>query len=135
MATLEEHQEAVASLARKMWEGSGLGPEDVDIFNPYDGYLTFTQQFLEGFQWHGVKLGEAHDFYADDIRVEGPHPFLSSGGNNGTGRNRAGLYADSIQQLRGTAGPRQVTGRADTALAGCNTPDSNGFIMLSKYPS
>ena len=47
MATLEEHQEAVASLARKMWEGSGLGPEDVDIFNPYDGYLTFTQQFLE----------------------------------------------------------------------------------------
>ena len=64
MATLEEHQEAVASLARKMWEGSGLGPEDVDIFNPYDGYLTFTQQFLEGFQWRGVKWGEAHDFYA-----------------------------------------------------------------------
>ena len=56
----------------------------------------FTQQFLEGFQWHGVKLGEAHDFYADDIRVEGPHPFLSSGGNNGTGRNRAVLYADSM---------------------------------------
>ena len=47
MATLDEHQDAVASLARKMWEGSGLGPADVDIFNPYDGYLTFTQQFLE----------------------------------------------------------------------------------------
>ncbi|HSX77968.1 MAG TPA: hypothetical protein VLQ80_05270, partial [Candidatus Saccharimonadia bacterium] len=135
MATLEEHQEAVASLARKMWEGSGLGPADVDIFNPYDGYLTFTQQFLEGFQWHGVKRGEAHDFYADDIRVEGPHPFLSSGGNNGTGRNRAVLFSDSLEQLRGTAGPRQVTVRAETALAGCNTPDSCGFIMLSKYPS
>ena len=27
MATLDEHQEAVASLARKMWEGSGLGPD------------------------------------------------------------------------------------------------------------
>ena len=26
MSTLEEHQEAVASLARRMWEGSGLGP-------------------------------------------------------------------------------------------------------------
>jgi hypothetical protein len=135
MATLEEHQAAVASLARKMWEGSGLGPADVDIFNPYDGYLTFTQQFLEGFQWHGVKWGEAHDFYADDIRVEGPHPFLSSGGNNGTGRNRAVLFSDSLEQLRGTAGARQVTVRAETALAGCNTPDSCGFIMLSKYPS
>jgi hypothetical protein len=135
MATLEEHQEAVASLARKMWEGSGLSAADVDIFNPYDGYLTFTQQFLEGFQWHGVKWGEAHDFYADDIRVEGPHPFLSSGGNNGTGRNRAVLFSDSMEQLRGTAGARQVTVRAETALAGCNTPDSCGFIMLSKYPS
>ena len=135
MSTLEEHQEAMASMARKMWEGSGLGAADVDIFNPYDGYLTFTQQFLEGFQWHGVKLGEAHDFYAGDIRVEGPHPFLSSGGNNGTGRNRAVLYADSLQQLRGTAGPRQVTVKADTALAGCNTPDSNGFIMFSKHQS
>ena len=94
-----------------------------------------VEQFLEGFQWHGVKRGEAHDFYADDIGVEGPHPFLSSGGNNGTGRNRAVLFSDSLEQLRGTAGPRQVTVRAETALAGCNTPDSCGFIMLSKYPS
>jgi hypothetical protein len=135
MATLDEHQAAVASLARKMWEGSGLTAKDVDIFNPYDGYLTFTQTFLEGFGWHGVKLGEAHDFYADDIRVEGPHPFLSSGGNNGTGRTRACLFSDSLEQLRGTAGARQVTVRAETALAGCNTPDSCGFLMLSKHPS
>jgi len=117
-----------------MWEGSGLGPSDVDIFNPYDGYLTFTQQFLEGFQWHGVGLGEAHDFYNDDIRVEGPHPFLSSGGNNGTGRNRSALHSDSIQQLRGTAGARQVTVKADIAVAGGNTPGGCGFIMYSKTP-
>ena len=71
MSTLDEHQEAVASMVRKMREGSGLGPDD----------------------------------------------------------------ADSIQQLRGTAGARQVTVRAETALAGCNTPDSNGFIMFGKYPS
>jgi hypothetical protein len=135
MATLEEHQAACASLARKMQEGSGLSIKDVDIFNPYDGYLTFTQQFLEGFQWHGVKLGEAHDFYADDIRVEGPHPFLSSGGNNGTGRTRSCLFSDSLEQLRGTAGARQVTVRAETALAGCNTPDSCGFMMFSKSPT
>ena len=95
--------------AKRMYEGAGLAPKDVDIFNPYDGYLTFTQQFLEGFQWHGVKWGEAHDFYADDIRVEGPHPFLSSGGNNGTGRTRSCLFSDSLEQLRGTAGARQVT--------------------------
>ena len=134
MTTLEEQQEAVASLARKMWEGSGLGPQDLDIFNPYDGYLTFTQQFLEAFQWHGVKLGEAHDFYAGDIRVEGPHPFLSSGGNNGPGRHRTFIYHDCIEQLRGQAGERQVTVRAETAAAGCNTPDGCGFIMFGKNP-
>ena len=60
---------------------------------------------------------------------------MSSGGNNGTGRTRACLFSDSMEQLRGTAGARQVTTRADTALAGCNTPDSNGFIMFSKHPS
>jgi acetyl-CoA acetyltransferase len=134
MTTLEEQQAAIASLARKMWEGSGLGPEDVDTFNPYDGYLTFTQLFLEGFQWHGVKEGEAHDFYAGDMRVEGPHPFMSSGGNHGTGRNRTAIHTDCIEQLRGTAGARQVRTRCEVAVAGCNTPESCGFTMFSKHP-
>jgi hypothetical protein len=62
------------------------------------------QFFLEGFQWHGVKRGDAFAFYAGDIRVEGPHPFRSSGGNLGNGRTRTAMYTDSIEQLRGTAG-------------------------------
>jgi hypothetical protein len=28
-----------------------------------------------------------------------------------------------------------VTVRAETALAGCNTPDSCGFLMMSTSPS
>ena len=32
-------------MARRMYEGAGLGPQDVDIFNPYDGYATMTQFF------------------------------------------------------------------------------------------
>jgi hypothetical protein len=28
--------------ARRMCEGAGLGPEDVDIFNPYDGYAPMA---------------------------------------------------------------------------------------------
>ena len=40
--------------------GTGLGPQDVDIFNPYDGYATMAQFFLETFQWHGVKRGYVH---------------------------------------------------------------------------
>ena len=58
--------------ATRMYEGAGLGPKDVDIFNPYDGYAPMAQFFLEAFQWHGVKRGDAFAFYAGDIRVEEP---------------------------------------------------------------
>ena len=50
-----------------------------------------AQVFLEGFQWHGVKRGDAFAFYAGDIRVVGPRPFSSSGGNLGTGRLRTAM--------------------------------------------
>jgi hypothetical protein len=50
--------------------------------------VEFAQHWLEAFGWHGVKKGEALKFYNDNIDVHGPHPFLSSGGNNGTGRTR-----------------------------------------------
>jgi hypothetical protein len=121
--------------AKRMYEGSGLSPKDVDIFNPYDGYSIMTQFYLEAFQWHGVKRGDALKFYAGDIRVEGPHPFSSSGGNLGSGRVRTAMYTDSIEQLRGTAGKRQVKVRAETALAAFTTPPSGGWIMFGKHPS
>jgi len=149
MDVLAEHQSSCRRLANMMWEGSGLGPQDVDIFNPYDGYLTFTQQFLEGFQWHGVQEGEAMDFYKGDLRVEGPHPYLSSGGNNGTGRTRSAIMSDCIEQLRGQAGgmgdgvqhpgapnpgPRQVQVRHETALFGALTPGGATFLMFGTDP-
>ena len=68
-----------------MYEGAGLSPQDVDIFNPYDGYSIMAQFFLEAFQWHGVKRGEAFAFYAGDIRVEGSHPSAPAGAIWGTG--------------------------------------------------
>jgi hypothetical protein len=92
-----------------MYEGAAVGPNDVDVPNPYDGYAPMAQFFPEAFQWHGVKRCDAFAFYAGDISVEGPHPFCSSGGNLGTGRTHTAMYTDSIDQLRGTAG--QGSGR------------------------
>jgi hypothetical protein len=118
-----------------MYEGAGLGPTTSIYFNPCDGYAPMAQFFLEAFHWHGVKRGDAFAFYAGDIRVEGPHPFSSSGGNLGNGRTRTAMYTDSIEQLRGTAGARQVKVRAETALAAFTTPSSGGWIMFGKSPS
>jgi len=97
-----------------------------NLLGPYRG---------EGFQWHGVKRGDAFAFYAGDIRVEGPHPFSSSGGNLGNGRTRTAMYTDNIEQLRGTVDARQVRVRAETALASFTTPSSGGWIMFGKHPS
>jgi hypothetical protein len=44
------------------------------------------------------------------------------------------MYTDSIEQLRGTAGARQVRVQAET-LAAFTTPSSGGWIMFGKNPS
>jgi acetyl-CoA acetyltransferase len=134
LQTLEECEASTDAIARKVYESSGLAPSDVDVFNPYDGYTLFTQYYLEALQWHGVKRGEAHDFYAGDISVEGPHPFSSSGGNNGNGRTRTWLHTDCIQQLRGQAGERQVRIRAETAVSGGMTPMDGDWTVWGKSP-
>jgi hypothetical protein len=81
------------------------------------------------------KCGDSFDFYAGDIRVDGPHPLCSSGGNLGNGRTRTAMYTDSIEQLRGTAGAPQVRLRAETAPGAFTTPSSSGWIMFGKSPS
>jgi hypothetical protein len=86
----------------------------------------------------GVKRGDAFAFYADDIRVEGPHQFCSSSGNLG---KRAHPYGHVHRQH--TAVPRhgwrtagQRTGR--DGAGGIHhskqwRPDR--WIMFGKYPS
>jgi acetyl-CoA acetyltransferase len=137
LQTLEECEASTDAIARKLTEGSGLTAGEVDVYNPYDGFTLFTQYYLESFGWHGVNKGEAHDFYAGDISVEGPHPLSSSGGNNGCGRTRCWMHTDCIQQLRGQAGERQVrikNGRPETAVSGGPTPGSGDWTVWSKYP-
>ena len=131
--TLDEAEEWCAASARKTLEGAGLSITDIDIFNPYDGFTLFAHHWLEAFGWHGVNKGESLEFYKGDISVEGPHPFMSSGGNIGTGRTRTAIYTDTIEQLRGTAGKRQVSVRAETGIAGCVLPQTNGHVVFGRH--
>ena len=93
-------------MSRRKQSENGLRREL--IYSILNGYAPKTQFFLEAFQWHGFKRGDALAFYAGDIRVEGPHPFCSNGGNLGNGRTRTAMHTDCIEQPRGTAGARQV---------------------------
>ncbi len=132
--TLDEIEASQRSLARKVYEGSGITAKDIDVFNPYDGFCLFSQYYLEGFGWRGVSRGEAHDFYATDISVKGPNPFSPSGGNNGSGRTRWWMHTDSIQQLQGRAGKRQVSIKAEVAVSGGPMPMGGDWTVWSTSP-
>jgi hypothetical protein len=132
--TLNEIEAATDRAARMLFEGSGIGPADIDVFNPYDGFSLMTQFWLEAFQYQGVKRGDAYAYYAGDISVKGPHPFNSSGGNLGNGRTRSAMFVDSMEQLRGTAGERQVTIKAEIAVCGLAPPMAGGWVTFSTSP-
>jgi hypothetical protein len=44
------------------------------------------------------------------------------------------MYTDSMEELRGTAGARQVSVRAETALTAFTTPSSGGWIHVRQIP-
>lgn len=132
--TMDEWEAGMSRIAGMVYEGSGLRPQDVDIFNPYDGFSPFLPFALEAFQWHGVTKGDAKDFVKGDITVEGPHPLFSSGGNLGSGRTRTAMYIDSIEQLRGTAAARQVNVKAETAVCAYAPALTAWYLALSNDP-
>ena len=132
--TMDEAEEFTAIMARKAYAGSGLKPADIDLFAPYDGFAVFTQYYLESFQWRGVKRGEAHDFYAGDISLEGPNPLNSGGGNMGSGRMRTMFITDPMEQLQGRAGPRQVKIKAEVAVTIGVLPGNAATVVMSTSP-
>ena len=95
----------------------------------YDGFATFHNYFVEGLGYGGMKRGDALDFYmSEDISVNGPKPISPSGGNVGSGRTRIWMHTDTIQQLQGRAGGRQVNG-AEVGISGGPMPQGGDFTV------
>ena len=132
--TIDDTEEWTDIQAQRSYNGSGLKPEDIDVFAPYDGFAVFTQYYIEAFGWRGVKRGEAHDFYADDISLKGPNPLNSGGGNMGTGRMRTVFITDPLEQLQGRAGDRQITTKAEVAVTHGVLPITAGTVVMSTSP-
>ena len=101
----------------RAYEMAGMGPSDMDVLELYDAFTINTLLFLEDLGF--CKKGEGGGF------VEGGH--IAPGGGlpvntNGGGLScvHPGMYgifllAEAVEQLRGTAGARQIDG-AETAL-------------------
>jgi len=106
-------------LARKVYEMSGLAPEDVDVSQVHDAFspgeifivedLGFCPKGDGGpFVWEGnTEIGGKIPVNTDGGLVSCGHPLGATGGR---------MIAELCWQLRGTAGPRQVPGKPKVAL-------------------
>jgi hypothetical protein len=135
--TLEECEESTARNARMLYEGAGISAADLDFENMYDGFSLFHVFHLEGLGFQGIKRGEAMDYWAsNDISIAGPAPISPSGGNIGSGRTRYWMHTDSIQQIQGRAGERQITGnKHEVGVSGGPMPVALAdFLVWSANP-
>jgi hypothetical protein len=133
---LEENEEWATRTAQRVYEAAGITAQDVAFENAYDGFSLFHVFWIEGFGFFGIKRGETLDFFASqDISINGPTPISPSGGNIGSGRTRYWNWADTIQQVQGRAGERQIKKEATIGVTGSFMPPWSSFAVFSKDPS
>ena len=127
--TLEEAEEFAAASGRRVFEATGLTARDIQFENMYDGFAPFHVFHIEGLGFAGIKRGEALDLFQEDISINSPHPVSPSGGNIGGGRTRFWMHTDSIQQIQGRAGRRQIRIPANVGISGGFMPYWSNFIV------
>jgi acetyl-CoA acetyltransferase len=117
--------------ARELWKHTELKPSDVDCAQLYDGFTIIVFQWLEALGFCG--LGESGPFIeAGHTRLGGSLPVNTDGGACNVGRRHgANFCIESIQQLRGEAGARQVPDAEVAVWANAVGPFSGAMLMTS----
>lgn len=128
--TLDDMEEGGRRVAEILWENTGLGPDDIDVPQVYDGFSPLVYLWLEALGY--CPRGEAHRFVRDGgIATAGGLPALSGGGALGNGRmHGVPQMLECYLQLAGRAGGRQLD-RAELALACQAAPNFGGVVVYS----
>ena len=132
---LDDIMGAGEAMARRLWEGAGIGPGEVDLPQVYDGFSPFIWFWLEvlGF----CPPGEAHRFITGggiDSDRPGALPALSGGGAIGNGRmHGVPQMLECYLQLSGRAGARQREGMS-IGVACHSSPHYGGAVVYSARP-
>jgi acetyl-CoA acetyltransferase len=108
---------------KELWRNSDLGIQDMDLFFPYDGFTPMAICWTEAAGYGGP--GQSWDFLRANwsenenrLRIGGRTIVSPDGGGLSHGRNIGfTFFVESVLQLRGQAGVRQVLG-AKTSLVG-----------------
>jgi acetyl-CoA acetyltransferase len=118
--------------AAEMWSRTDLSPSDVDVAELYDGFTFLTLAWLEALGF--CADGEAGPFVADpgQISLQGRLPLNTYGGQLSAGRMHGyWVLHEACLQLRGQAGPRQVSDAEVAAVSAGGGPIA-GCLLLTR---
>jgi acetyl-CoA acetyltransferase len=130
-----EFSEDQAPFAKELYHDAAMSPGEMDLWFMYDGFSFFVPRWMESLGL--VPRGAAGDYVdgGDRIRISGEHPVNPHGGQLSEGRlHGIGHILEAVQQLRGTAGLRQVA-HASTAIVSSATPSNGAVGILAREPS
>jgi hypothetical protein len=115
-------------------------PTDMDLAYPYDGFSILAMLWLEAlYTGEGGGPGLIGDAWSEPeqlLRLFGRVPVCTHGGNLSEGRATQGFGSvlEAVQQLRGSAGGRQVPGPHRTAVVTNGMASTNRSVILSAHP-
>jgi acetyl-CoA acetyltransferase len=127
---LDDYMECGGSLAKKLWASAGLGPNDMDAAELYDGFNPSTLYWLEAAGF--CKAGEGGSFVQNGrIALEGELPINTFGGSLSEGRMHGmGHVAEAVRQVTSRAEKRQITGaNAVCAIDGSPMLRGSGIVV------
>jgi acetyl-CoA acetyltransferase len=118
---------------RDLWKNTDYTVDDVDTVQFYDGFAFQPITWLEGLGFCDV--GEGHRFIEGGQRIalDGELPMNTGGGQLGWGRLHGFGYAyESVVQLRGIGGARQIKGDPKVAVATSGGGPMAAALLLAR---
>jgi acetyl-CoA acetyltransferase len=129
-------QMAATGAAEHLWSRTSLRPGDVDTAQLYDGFSVLALVWLEALGF--CKLGEGGAFVEDAARISlgGELPLNTSGGQLSAGRLHGfGLVHESVVQLRGQGGDRQVADAQVAVVSNGGGPIAGAMLLTADRPN
>ena len=118
---------------RDLWKNTDYTVKDVDTVQFYDGFAFQPITWLEGLGFCDV--GEGGRFIEGGTRIarDGELPMNTGGGQLGWGRLHGfGFAFESVVQLRGDGGARQIAGDPKVAVATSGGGPMAAALLLAK---
>jgi acetyl-CoA acetyltransferase len=122
---------ACQDVAARVYDESGLGPEQMDCLQIYDNFTPTVLFTLEGFGH--AKRGEGWQWVREGrIGFDGERPINTAGGHTAESYMQGWAHhVEAVRQLRGEAGARQVRGCV-TAQYMCASPIVTSHVLVAE---